>query len=100
MVELHEYLDSIQHPWLSADHPTRADCALIPKLYHALTVLENAKKYKIPPDAPEAQAYVTRAFKLPEFKGTAYPKEVILHSWAQKHKQQTHNHHHDGHHKH
>ena len=84
MVELHKYLDSVQHSYLSGEHPTRADCSLAPKLFHALTVLRNVKHYKIPPDAPSAKEYTDRIFSHKDFKESGYPKDYVLHGWAEK----------------
>lgn len=97
MVELHDHLDSVQHQFLCADHPTRADCALLPKLFHAITVLENVKKYKFPPDATKAEEYVRRGFKLKEFKNTAPPTDFVLQSWAQVHHEHCKEFHHQHH---
>eukprot|EP00043_Microstomoeca_roanoka_P004726 m.51456 g.51456 ORF g.51456 m.51456 type:complete len:228 (+) comp12625_c0_seq1:605-1288(+) len=94
MVNLHEYLDSTKHKFLSANYLTRADCVLAPKLYIALTELENSKKYKIPMDAPLAKEYVDRTFSSTEFRGSACNKDYVLQSYAKPHDLGDHQRHH------
>eukprot|EP00045_Choanoeca_perplexa_P001219 m.18411 g.18411 ORF g.18411 m.18411 type:complete len:213 (+) comp10805_c0_seq1:160-798(+) len=82
--EINTHLLVNKTKFLDGDTITHADMSLLPKLFHALTVLEHEKQYAIPDIYPEAKAYVEAGFDNDVFKATAYPKEYILKGWLAK----------------
>jgi glutathione S-transferase len=82
--EIEAHLASRGTPWLAGEAISRADCALLPKLYHVLTVLGEDKGYRIPASCPRTQAYVQQGFSHAAFQATTYPPALVLQGWRAK----------------
>lgn len=70
--------------FLEGNSPSKADCQLIPKLYHAITVLGKFKDYSIAGRFPLTDKYVTGAFATAILKQTCYPPEFVIEGWLSK----------------
>merc|ERR1711907_420928 len=83
---IESYLASASHdgPFLEGSAPTAADCALIPKLYHAVSVLGHFCDFQISESMPQLRQYTEHAFKSGLFEATSYPPELVIAGWAPK----------------
>jgi len=86
--EVEQYLEANQTPFLDGEGPSAADCALLPKLYHAVTILGHQKQYQIPEHMKLLRGYVERGFKCQPFEDTTYPTEYMIQHWSEKRDQQ------------
>lgn len=73
-----------QHPYalLCSDHWSIADCVLVPRLYHIITVASHYLKYDKFTHMRNLLTYMETAFNSDAFKATDYPAEYILTGWA------------------
>lgn len=81
--KIDKFLEKSPGTYLCGDSWAIADCVLVPRLYHILTVARHYKNYN--PDfesMPHLKKYIDTAFSSEVFKATDYPPEYILKGWA------------------
>ncbi|CAD7695697.1 unnamed protein product [Ostreobium quekettii] len=84
MGDLDKVLKATEGPFLGGDRFNSVDVMLLPRLYHAFTVLKHFKGWELPEEYGTVAAYFGEAKGRDSWKATDYGEEMILKGWAPK----------------
>jgi glutathione S-transferase len=80
--KIDQFLAKGPGPLLCGEGWSRADCALVPRLYHISSVASHYLDYHLAPQFPSLARYMDTTFASQAFRDTDYPRDWVLASWA------------------